>query len=381
MATSNGYAGTSDGWTDLADHKLDTAYTSAPDGNVVQTAKLALDGKRDTRLTLALGFGSSGAAAVKTARASLVLPFWLTSALYAWGWDRYLDDLRKPPKSVKHGDLLTQYRVAAMTLKAHEDKTFRGANIASLTVPWGQAVNADEAGVGGYHLVWARDLYQVSTAQIAIGDSDAANRSLDYLFEVQQKPDGSFPQNTLLDGTPYFGSLQLDEVAFPIVMAWQLRRTDRATYTEHVKPAARLPRRARAFDAAGALGGGGRLLAEHDRGRDRGPDRGRLAGPLGRRSQLRGALPGRRRRVAAARRVVDVHDDRSVRLRLLRAHRRQRQPERRPAAGDQQRRRHVRRALDRRLRLPRARAARRQARQRLVRDALAGARWTRRRGC
>ena len=125
-----------------------------------------------------------------------------------------------------------------MTLKAHEDKTFRGANIASLTVPWGQAVNADEAGVGGYHLVWARDLYQVSTAQIAIGDSDAANRSLDYLFEVQQKPDGSFPQNTLLDGTPYFGSLQLDEVAFPIVMAWQLRRTDRATYTEHVKPAA-----------------------------------------------------------------------------------------------------------------------------------------------
>jgi glucan 1,4-alpha-glucosidase len=238
LATSNGYAGVSDGWTDLADHKLDNLYASAPDGNVVQTARLALDGKRDTRLTLALGFGSSAASAAKTARASLVLPFWLTSIAYAWGWDRYLDDLRKPPRSVKHRDLLTQYRVAAMTLKAHEDKTFRGANIASLTVPWGQAVNADEAGVGGYHLVWARDLYQVSTAQIAIGDSEAANRSLDYLFEVQQKPDGSFPQNTLLDGTPYFGSLQLDEVAFPIVMAWQLRRTDRSTYTEHVKPAA-----------------------------------------------------------------------------------------------------------------------------------------------
>ena len=105
-------------------------------------------------------------------------------------------------------------------------------------MPWGQAVNANEAGVGGYHLVWARDLYQVSTAQIAIGDSDAAERSLDYLFDVQQKPDGSFPQNTLLDGTPYWGSLQLDEVAFPIVLAWQLRRTDRATYRDHVKPAA-----------------------------------------------------------------------------------------------------------------------------------------------
>ena len=80
-----------------------------------------------------------------------------------------------------------------MTLKAHEDKTYRGANIASLTIPWGQAQNANEAGVGGYHLVWARDLYQVSTAQLALGDSDAANRSLDYLFDVQQKSDGSLP--------------------------------------------------------------------------------------------------------------------------------------------------------------------------------------------
>ena len=135
-------------------------------------------------------------------------------------------------------ELTTQYNVAAMTLKAHEDKTYRGANIASLTIPWGQAQNANEAGVGGYHLVWARDLYQVSTAQIALGDSDAANRSLDYLFDVQQKSDGSFPQNSLLDGTPYWGGLQLDEVAFPIVLAWALGRTDATTYAEHVKTAA-----------------------------------------------------------------------------------------------------------------------------------------------
>ena len=112
-----------------------------------------------------------------------------------------------------------------MTLRAHEDKTYRGANIASLTVPWGEAINADEAGVGGYHLVWARDLYQVATAQLAAGDERAADRSLDYLFDVQQKPDGSFPQNSLLDGTPYWGSLQLDEVAFPIVLAGQLGGT------------------------------------------------------------------------------------------------------------------------------------------------------------
>jgi glucoamylase len=41
---------------------------------------------------------------------------------------------------------------------------------------------------------------------------------------VQQRPDGSFPQNSRLDGEPVFGGLQLDEVAFPIVLAWQLDR-------------------------------------------------------------------------------------------------------------------------------------------------------------
>jgi glucan 1,4-alpha-glucosidase len=238
LAVSNGYFARSDGWKDLEDFRMDWAYSDAADGNVVQTARLKLDGRKHRRVTLSLGFGSSPAAALSTAKASLRLPFFLTGAAYALGWALYLETLDRPPRSVGHGDLLTQYRVAAMTLRAHEDKTYRGANIASLTVPWGQAINANEAGVGGYHLVWARDLYQVSTAQIAIGDSAAAGRSLDYLFDVQQKPDGSFPQNSLLDGTPYWGSLQLDEVAFPIVLAWQLKRSDRATYRDHIKPAA-----------------------------------------------------------------------------------------------------------------------------------------------
>jgi glucan 1,4-alpha-glucosidase len=240
-ATSNGFAGASDGWTDLKDdHRLDWAYGDAPDGNVVQTAELALGGeRRSSRLTLALGFGDSASAALATARTSAGRPFGATYDRYAGGWQSYLDSLDDAPRSVgRRGSLLQQYRVGVMTLKAHEDKTYRGANIASLTIPWGQAVNADEAGVGGYHLVWARDLYQVATAQIAAGDEAAANRSLDYLFDVQQKPDGSFPQNSLLDGTPYWGGLQLDEVAFPIVLAWQLGRDDADTYAKHVRKAA-----------------------------------------------------------------------------------------------------------------------------------------------
>ncbi len=242
LATANGYAGTeSDGLSDLReDHDLDADYDSAPDGNVVQTARLALGGERRTsQLTLALGFATTPATARMTARASVTRPFGRTFAEYVSGWSRYLGTLDAAPRSVAaDARLRKQYRIAAMTLRAHEDKTFRGANIASLTVPWGQAIDANEEGVGGYHLVWSRDLYQVATAQLAAGDRAAAERSLDYLFDVQQKPDGSFPQNTLLDGTPYWTSLQLDEVAFPIVLAWQLERDDAATYRDHVKPAA-----------------------------------------------------------------------------------------------------------------------------------------------
>ncbi|MBO0842573.1 MAG: glucan 1,4-alpha-glucosidase [Nocardioides sp.] len=220
-ATSNGYSGTSDGWTDLAtDHRLDHTYTDAPDGNVVQVGRLA-----GGHTTLVLGFGADAASAEQTAKASLTSSFTTTEKSYESGWAAYLKGLKKPPTSVK--GMETQYDVAVMSLKAHEDKTYRGANIASLTVPWGEASNADQPGVGGYHLVWARDLYQIATAQLAAGDSAAADRSLDYLFDVQQKPDGSFPQNTRLDGTPYWGSLQLDEVAFPIVLADTLGRTDR----------------------------------------------------------------------------------------------------------------------------------------------------------
>ena len=240
-ATSNGFAGVNDGYTDLAaDFDLDNRYSSALDGNVVQTAKLTLHGsKRLSTTTLALGFGATADEATDSARASLRGGVLKEAAAYAKGWHRYLDSLDRAPRAVR-GDrqLATQYSVAAMTLKAHEDKTYLGANIASLTVPWGEAQNANEPGVGGYHLVWARDLYQVATAQLAAGDADAANRSLDYLFDVQQKPDGSFPQNTLLDGTPYWGGLQLDEVALPIVLAWQLDRTDADTWTDHVKKAA-----------------------------------------------------------------------------------------------------------------------------------------------
>ncbi|PYY14960.1 MAG: glucoamylase, partial [Acidobacteria bacterium] len=149
------------------------------------------------------------------------------------GWRDWIATLKQVDP--KYRD---QYQIAAMVMKAHEDKTYRGAGAASLTIPWGEETDADQPSVGGYHLVWARDLYEVATAFYAMGDKEAADRALSYLFNVQQKSDGSFPQNSWLDGRPFWGSLQMDEVSYPLILAWQLGRTDSQTYEKHVKPAA-----------------------------------------------------------------------------------------------------------------------------------------------
>jgi glucoamylase len=235
--TSSGFLGTSDGWTDLAaDRKLDWRYDSAGPGNVVQTAELPLDGRRHRDLTLALGFGAEREAALRTAAASLARGFESAQSAYASGWHRYLDSLERRPDSA--AGLGPAYWVSLMVLAASEDKTHRGAGVASPSMPWAWGDLTIDDPSDAYHLVWSRDLYQVGTALLAAGDRAGARRALDFLLERQQKPDGSFPQNSLVDGTPRWTNLQLDEVALPLVLAWQLRRADAETYALHVKPAA-----------------------------------------------------------------------------------------------------------------------------------------------
>ncbi|HEV3468111.1 MAG TPA: glucan 1,4-alpha-glucosidase [Pyrinomonadaceae bacterium] len=230
---TNGYLGTeSDGLEQLRRAgRGGPRYARAADGNVVQVARANL--AHGARFTLALGFGREPAEALGNARASLAKGFAKARAEYERGWHDYVRSLRRVEAKYQ-----AQFDMAAMVLKAHEDKTFRGAMIASLSVPWGGGASANEPVVGGYHLVWSRDLYQVATAFHILGDKASADRALDYLFRVQQKPDGSFPQNSWLDGRPFWGSLQLDEVAYPLVLALQLGRTDNETYVRHVRPAA-----------------------------------------------------------------------------------------------------------------------------------------------
>ncbi len=228
-----GFVGTSDGLAELRRRAALPAYRRAAEGNVALLGEIPVAAEGPTAFTLAVGFAGDGASAAREAKTSLALPFDAVRERYAEGWHRYLSGLSLPAS--RHADTVA---MAAMMLKAHEDKTHRGAMIASLSIPWGEVADASEGGVGGYHLVWSRDLYHVATALMILGDQDAARRALAYLFEVQQKPDGSFPQNTWLDGRPYWPSLQLDEVAYPLVLADELGRTDAATWSRHVRPAA-----------------------------------------------------------------------------------------------------------------------------------------------
>ena len=231
--TSSGYKGTSDGWTDIsADYRMDWDYDSAPQGNVVQTGRTALTGLAGSRdLRLALGFGGSGSAAVDVAKLALGRGFERAADAYAAGWHDYLEPLERPASVA---GLETEYDVSLMVLAATEDKTFRGGSIASPSMAW--VWGNLGAYSGPYHLVWSRDLYQAASAQLAAGDREATERAVDYLWKRQQKPDGCFPQNSNLDGTPHWPNLQLDEVAYPVIMSWQLGRDDADTWA-HVESA------------------------------------------------------------------------------------------------------------------------------------------------
>ena len=227
---TNGFAGTSDGYTDLLrNHALTQKYARAENGNVLQVAKLPAG----RHFIIALGFGADATSAIDTAKKSLERDFSKVSAEYVAGWQDYANSLRQVNPSYEK-----MFQLSAMVLKAHEDKTYRGAMIASMSIPWGFAVKAAEPTVGGYHLIWARDLYEVATGLLAAGDRPAAERALNYLLTVQQKPDGSFPQNSWLDGKPYWTAIQMDEDSYPLILAWQLGRTDADTWTKHLRPEA-----------------------------------------------------------------------------------------------------------------------------------------------
>ncbi len=205
----------------LTDGDDATRYDRAEDGNVALVGRLGT-GVDSLSETVALGFAEGGeegvADAESVARASLARGYDAVRADYVASWRDYVPD----PPAWLDADLASQYRAAAMELKAVDDKTFAGAGLASPSVPWGVAVNANEPRDYGYNYVWARDLYQVFTAYLAAGDVDSALEATEYIYEYQQDERGFIPQNTYIDGRTRWGGEQMDNISFPQVMAYQL---------------------------------------------------------------------------------------------------------------------------------------------------------------
>ncbi len=213
---SVGYVGVSDGWTDLSENfQMDWEYTSATDGNVAMMGELDLS--QTSEFTLGLAFGHTAHNSVSTLAQSLAVPFDQSLQIFDDQWQRTRRRMVLLDKLSAFDSFL--FARTVNLLLANEDKLYPGAMIASLSIPWGEDKSDDD--LGGYHLVWTRDMVSSASALLAVGDTTTPLRALIYL-DITQRDDGGFYQNFWIDGSPYWKGIQLDEVAFPIILAWRL---------------------------------------------------------------------------------------------------------------------------------------------------------------
>jgi len=207
LSASAGYVGASDGWQDFQRNGAMTwRYLRAGPGNV------ALMGQLPRRVTLALAFGGSRKSAATLAISALIQDFdavWDDHVARWRAWHPALHVDERLPAALRD-----QVRLSAMVLRTHQDKTFPGAMVASLSIPWGNS--RDD--IGGYHLVWPRDLVESALALVTLGALEDARDILRYLIATQLS-DGRWQQNQWLGGTPSWNGVQLDEVAWPVLLA------------------------------------------------------------------------------------------------------------------------------------------------------------------
>ena len=216
---SVGYVGSSDGWQDLKAHQQMTwEYTRAENGNVAMAAEIDLS-KSQGNFVLALGFGSDPDEAARNAIASLRDGFEKAKLDYIAGWQEWIKTHASPKDNGgSAGDLSG---ISLAVLRTHESKTSPGGLIASLSIPWGFSKGDND--LGGYHLVWSRDMVETAGGLLAAGAHEDVRRVLSYLEKTQQ-PDGHWPQNMWLDGSPYWDGIQMDETALPILLVDLARR-------------------------------------------------------------------------------------------------------------------------------------------------------------
>ena len=217
---SCGYVGKTDGATRLSAKKPLQRHNVADKGNVAMTAELdyaATDGE----FTVAISFGTNPAEAAQEATAAILQDFTQMRDRFVNGWNkeqsRYsaIQDLSDQP--------LDMYRVSTAVLETHQSIRFPGGFIASLSLPWG--FDRSDKDIGGYHVLWPRDMVETAMGKLACGDARAARSTL-FFLRVTQEETGGWSQNMFLDGTPHWNAVQMDGTALPILLADQLRRED-----------------------------------------------------------------------------------------------------------------------------------------------------------
>ena len=219
MKASCGFVGTSDGYQDVMKHYgMEWIYGSALDGNIALTGEINI--AEHPEFLLAVGFGGTAHSALTRTVGSLNVPFEKQMQRFIEQWERVKPVVELRGASQDGGQLLKSSYGMLLT---HEDKTYAGAFIASASIPWGQSKGDDD--LGGYHLVWTRDMVHTASALLACGRTGSAMRALVYLA-CTQKADGGFPQNFWVTGEPYWTGTQLDETAFPMLLAYRLWKLD-----------------------------------------------------------------------------------------------------------------------------------------------------------
>lgn len=219
LRLSCGYVGSSDGYTDLARHqRMEFEFDEARNGNVALTGEL--DMARAKEFTVGLAFGETLPNVVSTLFQTLGIPYKDHRQIFFRQWQTATEG--KKPLEKSSGDKGHLFEASYNLLLTHEDKLYRGAFVASLTIPWGEARN-DASGKGGYHLIWTRDMVESAMGLLAAGNETAPLRALIYLA-ARQEEDGGFPQNFWVSGEPFRNGMQLDEIAFPVLLAWRLHQ-------------------------------------------------------------------------------------------------------------------------------------------------------------
>ena len=151
---SCGYVGHSDGWQDLMDNfRMDWQFGSAPDGNIALTGEIDIGVTREFVVAIALGEGHH--AALTAALGAVTTPFEDSLQRFILQWHRAATPDGLAGAAQDAGRLL---QISQNIILSHEDKYYSGAFIASASIPWGQHKGDDD--VGGYHLVWTRDMVQ-----------------------------------------------------------------------------------------------------------------------------------------------------------------------------------------------------------------------------